>query len=244
LFERADCITVVSNVMAEHVTQIGAPADKVTVVRVGKRMEEYPYSAPTSPVRQWISVGRLVEKKAFSDCICAFRQLNDSYPEATLDIIGDGPKRNALQREIESAGLSESVRLLGERSHREVKQRMTSADGFVLCSKTAEDGDREGVPTVLMEAQAIGLPVVSTNHSGIPEVIPSENRAFLATEGDIDQVAGCLMRLASQPVEELQTVSERGRRKVQQEFNLSSEAETLGEIYKNLLFSLQKYGYE
>jgi glycosyltransferase involved in cell wall biosynthesis len=235
LFERADCITVVSNVMAEHVTQIGAPADKVAVVRVGKRMKDYPYSAPTSPVRQWFSVGRLVEKKGFKDCISAFRQLNNTFPDTTLDIIGDGPRRGALQREIKSAGLSESVRLLGERPHREVKRRMASADGFVLCSKNSTDGDREGVPTVLMEAQAMGLPVVSTNHSGIPEVIPSQNRRFLATEGDVDQIAERLHRLARATVEEIQSVSQQGRTKVEQEFNLSSEAETLAGIYSDLL---------
>jgi glycosyltransferase involved in cell wall biosynthesis len=234
LFEQAKCITVVSDVMAEHLAEIGAPSDKVTVVRVGKRVDEYPYHAPTSHVRNWISVGRLIEKKGFGDCIRAFQRLVADYPASTLDIIGAGPRYDSLQKEIESAGLTEHVRLLGNRPHSEVKQQMASADGFVLCSKEAGDGNREGVPTVLMEAQAVGLPVVSTTHSGIPEVIPESNRDYLASEGEIEEISDCLNRMAEQSVEELQITSERGRQKIEQDFNLFNEVGGLRHTYQTL----------
>lgn len=239
LFEKAACITVVSKVMEEHLTEADASVDNVAVVRVGKRMDDYPYRAPTAPLRHWISIGRLVEKKGFSDCIHAFRLLTDEFPDASLDIIGDGPCYDSLRNVIDTTGLSGTVRLLGERPHDEVKQRLASADGFVLCSKEATDKDREGVPTVLMEAQAIGLPVVSTTHSGIPEVIPDENQEYLAPEGDVDQLAECLRQLSGHSAEDLKNFSERGRLKVEQDFNLSSEVNTLSGIYESLIVSSQ-----
>jgi len=234
LFGRADCITVVSNLMAQHLTEVDAPSDKVTVIRVGKHMEEYPYRPPTSPVRNWISVGRLEEKKGFEDCIDAFRHLVGEYPASTLDIIGDGSRYDALQERIASTGLAENVRLLGRRPHSEVKRKLDSVDAFVLCSREADDGNREGVPTVLMEAQAIGLPVVSTTHSGIPEVIPGENQTLLAPEGDVGEIANRMSQLARESVDRLQDLSQQGREKIEQDFNLSNEVGKLKKMYCSL----------
>lgn len=234
LFSRVGSITVVSEVMSDHLAAIGAPPEKIRVVRVGKRVNDYPYRLPTSSVRDWISVGRLTEKKGFGDCVAAFQQLVAKYPGSTLDIIGEGERADDLKNQIDSIRLSDQVRLLGERPHDEVKRRLHRADGFVLCSKEAEDGNREGVPTVLMEAQAVGLPVVSTTHSGIPEVIPDKNHQFLATEGDVKKISGCMRQLANRTVEELQEVSKRGRRKIEREFNLSKEVDSLRSIYRIL----------
>ncbi len=231
LFRRAECITVVSDMMSNHLAALGAPSEKTRVVRVGKRVDDYPYRSPTSAVRDWISVGRLTEKKGFGDCVAAFQQLVAEYPESTLDIIGEGARADDLHHQIDSNGLSDQVRLLGKRPHGEVKKRLHRADGFILCSKEAEDGDREGVPTVLMEAQAIGLPVVSTAHSGIPEVIPEESHVFLAPEGSVNEIADRMRRLAGKSAEELQIMSKRGRQKIEQEFNLSIEAKSLQSIY-------------
>lgn len=111
---------------------------------------------------------------------------------------------------------------------------MSSADGFVLCSKETKDGDREGVPTVLMEAQAIGMPVVSTCHSGIPEVIPEPNRYLLADEGDVKGISEQLCRVARMKSEELREVTQRGRERIESEFSLSKEAKKLKNIYNNI----------
>jgi colanic acid/amylovoran biosynthesis glycosyltransferase len=232
LFRQAECITVVSNVMAEHLTALGAPPEKVTIVHVGKQLDEYRYRDPATPVRNWISVGRLTEKKGFGDCITAFRGLLSDHPESTLDIIGQGECFQTLKQQIESAGLTENVRLLGRCPHSEVKKRMDAADGFVLCSKEAEDGDWEGIPTVLMEAQAVGLPVVSTVHSGIPEAIPPANHHLLAEEGNVEELTDALCSLAETSVEELRDIAKRGRERVEEDFNLNREVEKLRSVYQ------------
>ncbi|MCS4149346.1 glycosyltransferase involved in cell wall biosynthesis [Salinibacter ruber] len=231
LFEGVSRVTVVSDVMYDHLVSIGAPSEKVEVVHVGKRMDDYPFRKPSSPVRRWISVGRLAEKKGYGDCIAAFRKHVEKFPDSTLDIIGDGEKRAELEKQILNKNLEGKARLHGRRPHEEVKAYMRDADGFVLCSKEAEDGNREGIPTVLMEAQAIGLPVVATHHSGIPEVIPEEQHDLLAPEGNTDIIAARLNTVASQTVNELTQIAERGRQKMKREFSLSSEVKALRDTY-------------
>lgn len=237
LFEQADKVTAVSNLMAEHLRSIGSQAERTTVVRVGKRVDEYPYRSPSAPVKKWISVGRLTKKKGFEDCIEAFGQHVAEFPGSTLDIIGGGERLESIQHRVEVTGLADCVHILGQRDHSEVKRRLRSADAFVLCSKETEEGDREGVPTVLMEAQAIGLPVVSTEHSGIPEVIPEGNRKFLAPEGEVEAINGCLRRIASLSDEDLAQVAKRGRKKIEHEFNLEKETRKLVGIYESLVHS-------
>jgi len=231
LFGQASKLTAVSHVMADHLMDTGAPEEKIEVIRVGKRLEDYSFLEPDSPVRRWVSVGGSTAKKGHEDCINAFGQLVERFPDSSVDIIGT--ESQSLRKQIEAEGLRQNVRLLGQRPHSEVKKRMQHADGFVLCSKTADDGDREGVPTVLMEAQAIGLPVVSTMHSGIPEVIPEDNHEFLAPEGDVNGLAERLCRLTTLPSDELTRIGKKGRKKVEQDFNLSGEVESLQRIYRS-----------
>jgi len=241
LFIKASCLTVVSNGMADHLVTLGSPEEKIKVVRVGKRISDYPYDPPDSSVRDWISVGRLVEKKGFDDCISAFQLLVNQFPGSTLTIIGGGELFGALECQIKAGGLENSIHMCGGLSHDEVKGYMEVADAFLLCSKEAKNGDREGVPTVLMEAQSMGLPVVATRHSGIPEVIPEANHKFLAPEGDISAIAEALIRLASCSVAELVQLAERGRTKVEHEFNLTHEIAKLRDLYTECSTGVHEY---
>jgi glycosyltransferase involved in cell wall biosynthesis len=112
---------------------------------------------------------------------------------------------------------------------------MEKADAFVLPSKTASTGDREGTPTVLVEAQASGLPCIATEHAGIPEMIPEANQDLLLPEGDPDALADRLRKLMALSVEELGKIAERGRGKVEADFCLSSEVEKLKNIYWDVI---------
>jgi glycosyltransferase involved in cell wall biosynthesis len=217
--------------MADHLVTLGAAPDTVHVVHVGTRTDEYDYQLPTGPLHEWLSVGRLVEKKGFADCLRAFRAYRQQVPNATLDVVGDGAQMDKLRALVDGSDLESAVRLLGRRPHSDVLDRMADADAFVLCSKEARNGDREGIPTVLMEAQAIGLPVVATRHSGIPEVIPETNHDLLAPEGDIDAIADRLLRLSGLSDAELRSRSARGREKIEAEFNLPRVVETLRGLY-------------
>ena len=232
MFERVDAVTVVSRLMAAHLEGLGVAPEKIHLVRVGKRVEAYPYRPPREgPVREWVSVGRLAEKKGHRDALGAFADLVRDRPDQRLRIVGDGELRVELEDLAERLGLGAHVEFLGSIPHEAVKEAMAAADAFVLCSRTAADGDREGVPTVLMEAQLLGLPCVSTTHSGIPEVIPDENRWLLSPEGDVAGIAAAMRRLVEADAGMRARTAGVGRRKVEREFNLETETGKLVALY-------------
>jgi|SRR5690625_205153 len=236
LFAAVSAVTVVSHLMEKKMIELGCPSELVHVVRVGKRASDYPMRAePSWPIRRWITVGRFCEKKSPLECIEAFEGLLEHDAEQQLTMIGDGPLFKDASKYVSDRGLGDRIRLTGPLPHDEVRSQMSAADAFILCSKTDRWGDREGVPTVLMEAQALGLPCVTTWHSGIPEVIPEENQWLLADEGHVEQIAARMHALHSADQSVLAGVTERGRRKVEGEFNLVRECERLRRLYDSVV---------
>lgn len=223
--------TVLSDEMKALARELGCPEDKLRVVRLSRNLNSFTYRPPSRPVRSFLFVGRLVPKKAPMDAIWAIEQANEQGCDLSLSIIGDGPLRDEMEHYVEGRGLSHCITMLGELPNQDVVQQLHAADAFLLPSKTAPDGNQEGTPTVLVEAQAIGLPCVSTRHAGIPEMIPTCNHEFLVAEGNVEALADALQRLASRTKEELHQISRRGREKVDHEFSLEHEAEKLRNLY-------------
>ncbi|MES2454280.1 MAG: glycosyltransferase [Bacteroidota bacterium] len=235
LFAGASAVTVVSQLMKAHLLNLGCPADKLKVIHVGKKMRDYTFrKAQPDAVRSFVSIGRLTAKKGHEDAICAFQKVLKTHPELSLEIIGTGEQETELKLLIADAPLHQNITLSGALSHPETKKRLAASDAFILCSKTGPNGDMEGIPTVLMEAQAMGLPCVSTIHSGIPEVIPAENQWLLANEGNVDAIADKILKLVEAGQADLEDVAKRGREKVEQEFNLETEVRKLKELYRQL----------
>jgi glycosyltransferase involved in cell wall biosynthesis len=231
----ADMVTVVSEEMKASLDAKFQMDARLRVVRVGKRLEDYEFHVREArPIKHWLSVGRLIEKKGHFDCIRAFQRLLPAYPDMTLTIIGGGELSKSLHRHVTDNRLSKHVRLIGVIPHEDVKRVMETSDALILCSKMGRDGDKEGVPTVLMEAQALGLPCVSTRHSGIPEVIPEENHWLLAKEGEVSDIAARMKRLLECPTNERNKLTRRGREKIELEFNLSIIGRDLEMIYQDL----------
>ena len=235
MFRRVDAVTVVSHLMQAHLVGLGVHPAKVHLVRVGKRVEEYPYRPPgAGPVREWVSVGRLTEKKGHLDALAAFREVLREHPDQRLRIVGEGEREADVRRYVREHGLGDHVELLGAVDHEATKAVMAASDAFVLCSRTAADGDREGVPTVLMEAQLLGLPCVTTTHSGIPEVIPEASRWLLSPEGDVAAIASAMRALVTADPAARVEVARAGRAKVEAEFNLQVEAGRILSLYESV----------
>lgn len=234
LWPQASAVVVLSERMKERVLELGCPASKVHIVRIGKRLEEYPFRLPSRPVRHLISVGRLVEKKGHLDLIDAVGQLHAEGVDLEVSIIGEGPLRGLLEERIRAHGLEGRVTLLGAMAHAQVIQHMRAADAFVLTSKTAENGDQEGTPTVLLEAQAMGLPCVSTWHAGIPEQIPEGSHWLLAAEGDVPGIADRIRALARCGIDELEALAVAGRRQVESMYEIGDRARQLSDLYRQV----------
>ena len=161
----------------------------------GIRMDDLPQASHPGGVPKIVSVGRYVEKKGFPDLIKACAILRDRNINFTCEIIGGGEMEAELESLIFRHNLGDRVFLLGPRSQTEVRERIATARVFALACQRERDGGSDNLPTVIMEAMAIGVPVVSTRVAGGPEMIDDTKTGFLVAEHDIPAFASALATL-------------------------------------------------
>lgn len=234
LWPRISAATVLSEEMRQKIVEAGCPEDRVRTVHLSRNLETFPYRPSSRHLSTLLSVGRLVDKKGHRDALRVLHNVRGRGHDVSLHIVGGGPNEEELRALASEIDVSDHVVFHGKLPSEEVARLMEDADVFLLCSRTAPSGDREGTPTVLIEAQASGLPCVSTTHAGIPEMIPEENHHFLAPEGEVDALTDALLSLLGQSSDEIREIARRGRDHVAQEFNLSSESEKLRALYRSV----------
>jgi glycosyltransferase involved in cell wall biosynthesis len=174
-----------------------AEARKINVVYHGVDVEKFSPGEPTergSPP-QILSVGRLVEKKGFPELLRACAILRSKGHDFRCLIIGEGPERPVLEKQIRHLELTDIVSIPGARSHEEVLDAYRHADVFALPCQVLKNGDRDGIPNVLLEAMAVGLPVVTTPVSGIPELVRHGENGILIPERNHRSLASALEKL-------------------------------------------------
>jgi len=150
-------------------------------------------------VPRLLSVGRLVEKKGLDTLVDACRLLHGRGLPFLCDIVGYGQERERLAAQIESYGLGDRIRLVGKLTREQVIDRYARASVYVQPSRVAADGDRDGIPNVLLEAMAIGVPVVATRVSGIPELVHQRRNGLLVEPDDPTALADAIAALIEQP---------------------------------------------
>ena len=202
LFARGDLFFPVSVFWAERLRELGAAQSKIRVHRMGTDLAQFEFRPPRSPATapyRLLIVGRLVEKKGTELALRAVTLLRDGGSDVRCDVVGDGPLRDWLEALNDELGLGPRVKFHGWQSSTRVAEMMAAADALLAPSTTDRRGDQEGIPVTLMEAMATGLPVVSTRHSGIPELIEDGVSGLLAGEGDVAALAACIRRLIEEP---------------------------------------------
>jgi len=205
------------------------------IVFGGKRPQQLAYRPPRKPRGRLVSVGRLTEKKGHADAIRAVARARESGIEATLEIIGEGPLRSELEGEIDRCGVRESVTLVGAVPYEQVVEHLHDADFLIAANRVASNGDCEGIPNVLKEAQLVGLPVVATNHGGIPQAVPASMQDRLVEEGDVDGLAKRIVELSALPVDELEEIARAGQRHVLIHFDPLSEVRSYTALYESIV---------
>ncbi|MDG2481914.1 MAG: glycosyltransferase family 4 protein [Alphaproteobacteria bacterium] len=190
----------------DHLDRL-APDGRVGLVYHGLDLARWPEppaqlsvrdgSRADDPVRL-VSVGRAVEKKGYDVLIDALARLPSTL-HWNLTHIGGGPLRDTLEARAGAAGLSERITWLGAKPQTDVLEAYRNADLFVLASKIADDGDRDGLPNVMMEAQSQNLPIAATRVSAVPELIDDGEQGLLAEPGDPVELALNLERLIREP---------------------------------------------
>ena len=170
-------------------------ADRIYRVYNGLNLAEFGRTDFSSTPPLIVAVGRLIAKKGFADLIRACGLLAEGGKALQCEIIGEGPLENELRAQIEQLDLQNRAALSGAKPQREVRQRFAAASVFVLPSVVDPEGGIDNLPTVIMEAMATGLPVISTNIGGIPEMVVENETGFLVQPGDAAALAGVIEKL-------------------------------------------------
>ena len=237
LFDRGDLFLPVSEHMKAKLVGLGCDPRKIIVHRLGTELNtaSAPAAEPTCGGKLTIlTIARLVGKKGVEYGIRAVAKILPRHPEITYNIIGEGALRDKLQRLIEELNAAATIKLLGWKNQAEVADLLKTSDILLAPSVTTETGDEEGTPVVIMEAFAHGLPVVSTYHAGIPEVVKDGESGFLVPERDVDGLAEKLEKLIETP--ELRfAMSRKGRAFVEKHYDIDSLNDRLVSIYQSLL---------
>jgi colanic acid/amylovoran biosynthesis glycosyltransferase len=199
MFDQAKAVIAVSRAMEKQLISLGCPSGKVIYSPYGVDCEKFTGARPGVAPPRFLAVGRMVEKKAPNLTVTAFARAVEQCPDARLRIVGSGELFDMCRDLARSIGIEHAVSLLGVQPHEVVREEMLQARAFVQHSMTAPGGDSEGTPVAILEASAAGLPIVSTRHAGIPDVVVEGQTGFLVEEGDTDGMARHLVNLARDP---------------------------------------------
>lgn len=182
----------------------------------------------TGPLRV-LAVGRLVEKKGFGLLLDAVQRIRGEGGEVIVDLVGGGEGARALEAQIERLGLGAVVTLHGPLPQSEVADRLRRADVFVAPCLVAADGNADGLPTVLLEAMATGTPCISTDVTGIPEVIQDGRTGILCRAGHLDDLVQAL-RSVAEPTWDPTPLVRRARALIEERFDATRQAQQLARL--------------
>jgi glycosyltransferase involved in cell wall biosynthesis/O-antigen/teichoic acid export membrane protein len=232
VWSRTAVFLCVSEAVKQRAIKRGFPAHKLRVLAIGTDLVQQVYQSSLTRDPCVLFVGRLVPKKGCDVLLRAFSRLKQRVPDAWLRIVGEGPERTRL--EALAAALAVQAEFTGVLPGERVRALMREARCIAAPSRTAADGDAEGLPTVLYEAMAAGVPVASTVHSGIPELITHDESGLLAFEEDIETLAQHLYLLCTDDAL-AERVRHAARAKVEASFSLTVQTRRLEDVYEEVI---------
>lgn len=234
LMESASAIVTVSD-YAAGLLKARFPESAARIHRIynGVDLSRFHPNDFGSGVPSIVSIGRLIEKKGFADLVQACAYLTARRRGFRCEIIGEGPLEESLRAQISSAGLEASVRLAGPQTQEEIALRLAQATIFVLPCKREEGGGMDNLPTVIMEAMAAGLPVISTPVAGVPEMVEHEVNGELVPEHDPAAICAAMERLISDPAR-ARRLGEQGRQMAREKFSIETSGQQLQRLFESI----------
>jgi colanic acid/amylovoran biosynthesis glycosyltransferase len=236
LFQYGNIFSPVSELWKRRLIELGCKGD-IIIHRMGIDCNKFTFTARklrANGVAQIVTIARLAEKKGVEYAIRAVAKLAKSKTNLNYTIVGDGPLKERLQQLIQELNVDSIVTLVGWKQQQEVIEIINNSDIMLAPSVTSKDGDREGIPVAFMETMAMGLPIISTDHSGIPELIENGVSGFLVPERDVDTLTEKLNYLVENP-EVWQKMGIAGRAFVEKHYNIDKLNDKLVEIYSSRL---------
>lgn len=222
----AQFLIMISHFNVDYFDAIWPCREKSYVIRCGMNLSDFTYrgARPTysNSVIKLLGVGRMVEKKGFLYLIEAAALLKEKQVSFILTLIGDGPLATELKQLAQRLNVTDVVHFAGKKHSGEVRAAMADADVVIVPSVTSASGEKEGLPVVIMEAMATGVPVVASAHSGIPEIVLPNKTGYLTPEKDSQAIADAIQSIIKNPSPEL---VEDAYQLVERSFNIDRIAE-------------------
>jgi colanic acid/amylovoran biosynthesis glycosyltransferase len=237
LFIKGDLFLPVCHYFVSKLTKLGCKPQKIKVHPSAIDCSLFAYKErqlePEKPIKL-VSVSRLIKKKGLEYSIRAVAELVKKYPKIQYTIVGFGTLQQELEQLIRSLELSNHVKLVGRLSQEEIADLLGTSHIFVLPSVTDKNGDQEGIPNSLKEAMAVGLPVVSTRHAGIPELVRDGYSGFLVPEHDYKTLATKIEYLITHP-EIWPTLCKAARETIEREYERNAVNKKLNALFYSLV---------
>jgi len=234
LREAARAVTVSDYNLAFLRQRFGPAARRLVRIYNGVDLGRFAWAPPRAEGGDILAVGRLVEKKGFHILIEAVRLLRADGREVTCRIVGAGEEQGSLAAQIADNGLGGAVELQGPRPQGEVIRLLRDAAVLACPCVVGHDGNRDGLPTVLLEAMALGTPCVATDVTGIPELMRDGETGLCIPEGDPEALAGALARMLDDRELRLR-VSRAGRALIEREFDITCNAARLRDLFASAI---------
>jgi glycosyltransferase involved in cell wall biosynthesis len=225
VFQYAKSVIAVSNKMKETLMNAGCPEEKLVVSVYGPDPLFFNIQ-PSYDTSQFIAIGRFVEKKAPNLTILAFKKVTEKFPDARLVMVGDGELLPVCKKIVIKSDIEKNVVFKGVQSPEEIRDLMEGSIAFVQHSVTATNGDSEGTPVAILEAQAAALPVISTYHAGISDVVLNNVTGLLIEEQEVDGMAENMLRIL-QDTSLAKKLGEAGRKRIAENFTLEKHLQAL-----------------
>jgi glycosyltransferase involved in cell wall biosynthesis len=231
LLTNAEAIVTVSDYAAEFLrNRFPEAASKVHRIYNGVDLSRFHPVDFGSGIPAILSIGRLIEKKGFADLIAACRLLKPRGRDFICEIIGEGPLETALQSQIVREELESCVKLVGPQTQSQISLRLAHATIFALPCTREEGGGMDNLPTVIMEAMAAGLPVISTPLAGVPEMVETGVNGLLVPEHDPEALCAAIEYLIANP-EQARRFGDRGREIARERFSIETSGRALQSLF-------------
>jgi glycosyltransferase involved in cell wall biosynthesis len=224
-------VIVVAKYMIEVLVGFGFQRNKVIYSPAGASPDFFEIN-PDYNSKQIIAVGRFVSKKAPHLTIFAFHKVLAEIPDAKLIMAGDGLYVDLCEDLVRYMGIEQNVFFAGSINQEEQKKYLEGSRVFVQHSRISKDGDSEGTPVAIIEASSAGLPVISTLHAGIPDVIVDGQTGFLVKEGDVEKMAEYMISLLKDSGL-AKKMGESGRENIRKNFTLEQHIDTVATVIKD-----------
>ena len=233
LLQAATLVLARSHSLLNRLMELKCPESKVRLNRTGIPLDQFPFverKVPADGTWHFVQACRLIEKKGLDDALHALAHFPATHPKASFTIAGEGPLREPLEKLRDELGLTGRVHFAGFLNGAELCALYHRAHIFIHPSRMTEDQNQEGVPNSMLEAMATGLPVLATQHGGIPEAVCDGSSGYLVKERDRDALFDAMNRLMDQ-AQNWQTMGKAASAQVHEDFESHMQIEKLESAY-------------